>query len=146
MKKIARFVAVAAFVLASLTVYAQNRVFAPAFRTCVSGDTRVELSNGYIEMDTDFGESGMLLFTVFGDFGPTDYAFPVTKVEERGDAVLYRCNPMGSKEEALLIVYSDTLHYNEYSEGDNRCVEYTERYCVLRKRTPYGYLEYRFAI
>ena len=138
-----RLLIIAAAMLLSLVAYSQGNVLVYASRSCVSGETRIELQNVHMDIDTQFTD-GKVSFTVFGSNGTERYDYRITKVERGNGFVNYRCNPKGNKEDALLKVYRQTSHYNEYSENGNSCVEFTENFCVLRRRTPYGYLEYRF--
>lgn len=132
--------------LIQVVSYSQNSVLVYASRICVSDEVKVPLSNVYMDINTAFKTGGTVSFTTFMDDGYQDHTYNITKVEQGGDVTKYRCIGDDGKETALLIVYRKVTHHNVYSQDGNFCEEREDDYCILRRRTPYGYMEYRFML
>ena len=127
-----------------------NRLVTNTLRTYVMEDnygnvSNHRMSNQFISIDTTFTQGDTLAFATYDGEYFCDYKFPITRVIDKGGTKIYRCNPRGNKESAMLSVLAENIHYNVYSETDEpQCYTYTEYYGILRRRTPFGYIEYKF--
>lgn len=128
MKKFITIIAI--FICTSIigATYAQD-VLVPVKKSCVVEDTEYALSDAWIMIDTTFVCGDSLKFSTYGVDGLIDYSFPITRIDRQGDKCTYRCNPLGNKESACLTTYNDK-----------------DCYAVLRKRTLYGQVVYKFLL
>ena len=148
MKKFITFIAIFICLLFAGATYAQDsQVLVPVKKCCIVEDTEYELADTWITLDTSFVDGDSLRFTTYGVDGPIDYSFPITRIDRDGNKCTYRCNPSKSKEAACLTIYTETYHYNVYVDGgEPMCCLFTERYAILRKRTSYGHVAYKFQL
>ena len=125
----------------------ENDILVPIKTTCVVDGTKYELANRWMDIDTTFVDGDSLRFTIYSNNGPSDFSFPITSITYNGNKCIYHCNPRGNKESACLTIYTETYHYNVYqTDGEPICCQYTERYAVMRRRTSFGYMEYKFQL
>lgn len=146
MKKFITIIAI--FICTSIigATYAQD-VLVPVKKSCVVEDTEYVLSDTWIMIDTTFVCGDSLKFSTYGVDGQIDYSFPITRIDQQGDKCTYHCNPLGNKESACLTIYTDKYHYNVYQDnGEPICYQWEDRYAVLRKRTLYGQVVYKFQL
>lgn len=126
--------------------YAQdNEMLVPIKTTCVVDTMKCDLATRWMVIDTTFADS--LKFTIYSNNGSSEFAYPITRVSHNGNKCVYHCNPRGNKESACLTIYTEAYHYNVYqNNGEPICCQYTERYAVMRRRTSFGYMEYKFQL
>lgn len=147
MKKIINLVVMTFCLLLGMSSYAQMSAPIQTIRSYVIDDQEIEMSNQWITIDTNYVNGDTLSFTTYDSDGDFKYTFPITRIDRDGNKCVYRCNPKGNRESASLTIFTETIHYNVYMpDGEPECYVMTEEYAILRKRTPYGHMKYKFKI